>query len=207
MKDEKENKREVAQLEKPVEVKKEAVHINSISEADKEQKDDLEDDEETLDLTKGDEEESGWASHRPLLLALAILIVMLTLEFGFKYQPPFPFNLVIFTIAFLLAGYNVLGMAFRKAKHFDFFNEFFLMSVATIGAFSIGSYSEGVAVMVFYSIGEWFQDAAVSKAKKSIKALLDIRPNEVTVIRDGKTSVIDPKDIKIDEIIQVKAGE
>lgn len=132
---------------------------------------------------------------------------MLVLEYGFKYQPPFPINLIIYIAAFLLAGYNVLVMAWRKAKHGDFFNEFFLMSIATVGAFSIGSYSEGVAVMVFYSIGEWFQDAAVDKAKRSIKALLDIRPNEVTVIRDGKTAVINPKEIKVDEIIQVKAGE
>jgi Cd2+/Zn2+-exporting ATPase len=209
MKDEKENndKKEAPQQDKLTEDNKKAIHINSISEADKEQKDDEDDDEETLDLTKPAEKDAGWKSHWPLLSALAILLIMLTLEFGFKYQPPFPFNLVIFTIVFLLAGYNVLGMAFRKAKHFDFFNEFFLMSVATIGAFSIGAYSEGVAVMVFYSIGEWFQDAAVNKAKKNIKALLDIRPNKVTVIRGGKTSVIDPKDIKIDEIIQVKAGE
>jgi Cd2+/Zn2+-exporting ATPase len=81
------------------------------------------------------------------------------------------------------------------------------MSVATLGAFSIGSYSEGVAVMVFYSIGEWFQDAAVNKAKRSIKALLDIRPDEVTVLRSGVPSVIHPNKIQVDEIIQVKAGE
>ena len=152
-------------------------------------------------------EESSWKKHWPLLSALVILFVMLTLEYGFSYQPVFPVNLIIYVIAFLLSGYNVLGLAFKKAKHFDFFNEFFLMSVATIGAFCIGSYSEGVAVMVFYSIGEWFQDSAVDKAKSSIKALLDIRPNEVTVIRDGQTSVVDPKEIKIGEIIQVKAGE
>ena len=153
------------------------------------------------------EENGSWINHWPLLSALLILMVMLVLEFGFSYQPAFPFNLIIFTIAFLLAGYNVLGMAWQKARHFDFFNEFFLMSVATIGAFSIGSYSEGVAVMVFYSIGEWFQDAAVDRAKRSIKALLDIRPNEVTVIRNGQTTVINPSDVKINEVIQVKAGE
>ncbi|SDF49567.1 Cd2+/Zn2+-exporting ATPase [Mucilaginibacter pineti] len=167
---------------------------------------DNEEEEETLDLTKEPEQES-WLSHWPLLTALLILLAMLILEFGFRYQPPFPINLVIFTIAFLLAGYNVLGMAWRKAKRFDFFNEFFLMSVATVGAFSIGSYSEGVAVMVFYSIGEWFQDAAVDRAKRSIKALLDIRPDQVTVIRDGQPSVIDPKAVQLDEIIQIKAGE
>jgi Cd2+/Zn2+-exporting ATPase len=168
---------------------------------------DHDDEDETLNLTESTEEADSWLSHWPLLSALLILAVMLTLEYGFHYQPPFPLNLIVFIIAFGLAGYNVLGMAWRKAKHFDFFNEFFLMSVATIGAFSIGSYSEGVAVMVFYSIGEWFQDAAVNRAKKSIKALLDIRPDEVTVIRNGQPSVINPKEVKVDEIIQVKAGE
>ncbi|CAM4204741.1 MULTISPECIES: heavy metal translocating P-type ATPase [Pedobacter] len=165
-----------------------------------------EEDDEVLDLNKNQEEETI-LSHWPLLTALLILVVMLTLEFGFKFQLAFPLNLIIYAIAFLLAGYNVLGMAFRKARHFDFFNEFFLMSVATIGAFSIGSYSEGVAVMVFYSIGEWFQDAAVNKAKKSIKALLDIRPDQVTVLRNGSPVVVDPKKIVLDELIQVKSGE
>jgi len=168
---------------------------------------DHDDEDETLNLTQEAEEAETWLSHWPLLTALLILVIMLTLEFGFKYQPPFPVNLIIFLIAFGLAGYNVLGMAWRKAKHFDFFNEFFLMSVATIGAFSIGSYSEGVAVMVFYSIGEWFQDAAVNRAKKSIKALLDIRPDKVTVMRDGTPTETDPKTVAVDEIIQVKAGE
>lgn len=155
----------------------------------------------------GEEEVTGWKGHWKLLLAIAILLVMLTLEFGFSFVPPFPADLTIFAIAYLLAGYNVLYMAYRKAIRFDFFNEFFLMSVATIGAFSIGSYSEGVAVMAFYSIGEWFQDAAVNRAKRSIKALLDIRPEEVTVIRDGQESVVSPKDVKIDETIRVKPGE
>lgn len=155
----------------------------------------------------GGEDSDGWKSHWPLLSSLAILLVMLVLEFGFKYKPVFPVDLIIYVVAYLLAGYNVLNLAFRKAMRFDFFNEFFLMSVATIGAFSIGSYSEGVAVMVFYSIGEWFQDSAVSKAKRSIKALLDIRPDEVTVLRNGTATVIHPNEIQVDEIIQVKAGE
>jgi Cd2+/Zn2+-exporting ATPase len=177
-----------------------------VNQGDEEDVDLAEEDEEALDLNKVEEEET-WLSHWPLLTALLILLVMLTLEFGFEFQPTFPINLIIYTIAYLFAGYNVLGLAFRKAKHLDFFNEFFLMSVATIGAFSIGSYSEGVAVMVFYSIGEWFQDAAVNRAKKSIKALLDIRPDKVTVLRNGSPMVIDPKQIKVDEIIQVKSGE
>jgi Cd2+/Zn2+-exporting ATPase len=155
----------------------------------------------------GGEEESGWKSHWQLLLAIVILFAMLTLEFGFKYIPAFPVNLIIFGIAYLLAGYNVLYLAWRKAIRFDFFNEFFLMSVATVGAFAIGSYSEGVAVMAFYSIGEWFQDAAVNRAKRSIKALLDIRPDEVSVIRNGNADVVNPKDVALNEIIRVKPGE
>ena len=110
-------------------------------------------------------------------------------------------------IAYLLAGSNVLDLAFRKLKRLDLFNEFFLMSVATIGAFVLGEYSEGVAVMVFYSIGEWFQDTAVSRAKRSIKALLDIRPAEVTVLRNGIELRIDPATVQIDEIILIKPGE
>ena len=154
-----------------------------------------------------EKDESGWKAHLPLLASLAILLVMLVLDFGFKYTPVFPVDLIIYIIAYLLAGYNVLNLAFRKAKRFDFFNEFFLMSVATIGAFAIGSYSEGVAVMVFYSIGEWFQDAAVSNAKRNIKALLDVRPDEVTVIRNNTPLVADPSIIELGETIQVKPGE
>jgi Cd2+/Zn2+-exporting ATPase len=154
-----------------------------------------------------DNEQVGWKSHWQLLIALVILFVMLLLEYGFAIHFTQLTSFAIFATAFLLAGYNVLYIAYKKALHFDFFNEFFLMSVATIGAFSIGSYSEGVAVMVFYSIGEWFQDAAVDNAKKSIKALLDIRPDKVTVIRDNKILTISPVDVQVDEIIDVKPGE
>jgi Cd2+/Zn2+-exporting ATPase len=152
-------------------------------------------------------EDGGWLSHWPLVSAFAILIIMQALELAFKIHLPVAIALPIYIAAYLLAGYNVLYLAYLKAIRLDFFNEFFLMSVATIGAFAIGSYSEGVAVMVFYSIGEWFQDAAVSKAKRSIKALLDIRPDSVTVLRDGKPLNIAPSEVLLDEIIEVKPGE
>jgi len=155
----------------------------------------------------GGEESEGWKSHWHLLLALLILIVMVVLKFGFHYTPTKWVDFGIHFIAFLLAGWKVLDLAFRKAKRGDIFNEFVLMSVATIGAFYIGSYSEGVAVMVFYCIGEWFQDAAVDKAKRNIKALLDIRPDEVTVLRNGKSEVTDPSKILLGESIQIKPGE
>lgn len=155
----------------------------------------------------GSAEPATWKDHWPLLTALVIVLTMMVLEYGFGITFNNLIQLAIFVPAYLLAGYGVLELAFRKALRLDFFNEFFLMSVATIGAFAIGSYSEGVAVMVFYSIGEWFQDAAVNRAKRSIKALLDIRPESVDVIRDGKVTTIAPATVTIGEIIQVRPGE
>lgn len=149
----------------------------------------------------------SWLKHLPLLLALAILVVTQTLHFGFSIDFSIPVSLVVFGVALMLAGYNVFYLAWRKAIRFDFFNEFFLMSVATVGAFAIGSFSEGVAVMVFYSIGEWFQELAVGKAKKSIKALLDVRADVVEVLRDGKLITVSPNDVKVGETIHIKAGE
>ncbi|BDQ11604.1 heavy metal translocating P-type ATPase [Sediminibacterium sp. TEGAF015] len=154
-----------------------------------------------------DENESGWKNHWDLLLALAILIILLVLEYGFKIEFSKIPSLIINLGAYLLAGRKVLDLAFRKSKRGDIFNEFVLMSVATIGAFVIGEYEEGVAVMVFYQIGEWFQDAAVNNAKRSIKALLDVRPDEVTVSRNGTLLVVDPSIIELNETILVKPGE
>ena len=152
-------------------------------------------------------EANGWLSHWPLLTALGILVVMLILAYAFEVKFSNLLELVVFGFAYLLAGYNVINLAIKRALRLDFFNEFVLMTVATIGAFAIGSYSEGVAVMVFYSIGEWFQDAAVDKAKRNIKALLDIRPDTVTVLREGKTTTMHPSKVKMNEVIQVKPGE
>lgn len=152
-------------------------------------------------------EKSGWKTHVNLLTALAILVILLVGQYGFNYKlPPIPL-LIVNLVAYWLAGKNVLDLAWRKSKRGDFFNEFVLMSVATIGAFLIGSYEEGVAVMVFYQIGEWFQDSAVQKAKGNIKALLDIRPDEVTVIRNGKAETIHPSNVELGERIQIKPGE
>ena len=164
------------------------------------------DEHDDHDHDHGDSD-AGWLSHWPLLLALVILLIMQVLDLGFGIQFNKLISLLVYVPAFLLSGYQVLELSFRKAMRLDFFNEFFLMSVATIGAFAIGSYSEGVAVMVFYSIGEWFQDAAVSKAKNNIKALLDIRPDRVDIIRDGKAQSINPAEVKVDDIIEVKPGE
>ena len=89
----------------------------------------------------------------------------------------------------------------------EYFNEFMLMSLAAIGAFYIGEYPEGVAVMLFYSIGEKFQDSAVSRARSNIRALLDVRPEQATVIRDGQEKIEKPEQVRVGEIIEIKVGE
>ncbi|WP_432712953.1 heavy metal translocating P-type ATPase [Pedobacter sp.] len=163
--------------------------------------------ENIIELPQQTDEHEHGESHLPLILSFVVLVVMLCLEYGFKLHLNNSTQLLIFGIAYLLAGYQVVNLAIRKALRFDFFNEFVLMTVATIGAFTIGAYSEGVAVMVFYSIGEWFQDAAVDRAKGNIKALLDIRPETVTVIRNGVALNVHPAEVKINETIQIKPGE
>ncbi|MGF1923070.1 MAG: heavy metal translocating P-type ATPase [Bacteroidia bacterium] len=145
--------------------------------------------------------------HLSLIAALTILIAVLTLDYGFGIKLNNWVSLIVNGIAYLLAGWGVLVLAFTKIRRGDIFNEFVLMSVATLGAFYIGEYAEGVAVMVFYAIGEWFQESAVNRAKASIKALLDIRPDKVTVLRDKQLRLIRSGDVKINEVIQVKPGE
>ncbi|WP_432708873.1 heavy metal translocating P-type ATPase [Pedobacter sp.] len=142
-----------------------------------------------------------------ILLAFFVIVVELIMEYGFHYKLPQTLSFGINAIAYLLAGRGVLSQAFTNIKRGDIFNEFVLMSVATLGAFYIGEYSEGVAVMVFYQIGEWFQDLAVDRAKRNIKALLDIRPNQVTVIRNGQAKTINPSLVALGETIEVKPGE
>lgn len=118
-----------------------------------------------------------------------------------------PVNLLWYLVAYIFVGLPVNIRAMKEIRHGNVFSEFFLMSIATIGAFFIGQYSEGVAVMLFYTVGELFQDAAVDRATRSIKALLDIRPDTVTVLRNGREEVVNPSEVAIGEIIQVKPGE
>ena len=112
-----------------------------------------------------------------------------------------------YVIAYLPVGIPVMKEAWESMKERDYFSEFTLMIVATIGAFYIGEYPEGVAVMLFYTVGELFQEKAVDKAKRNIGALLDVRPEKALVLRDHELIVESPKNIKVGEIIEVKAGE
>lgn len=116
-------------------------------------------------------------------------------------------RLIWFLVAYIPVAYPVWVQAFELFAKKDFFNEFSLMGIATIGAFFIQEYPEGVAVMLFYTIGEMFQEAAVNKARGNIKALLDVRPNTANVFRDGIFKEVHPEEVKIGETIQVRVGE
>lgn len=116
-------------------------------------------------------------------------------------------RLVWYLIAYFPVGIPVLKEAWEAMKEKDIFNEFTLMSIATIGAFFIGEYPEGVAVMLFYSIGELFQQAAVNRAKRNIGALLDVRPEKASVIRDNGIETVLSEEVSVGETVEVKVGE
>lgn len=110
-------------------------------------------------------------------------------------------SLVWYILAYLPVGLPVIKEAWESILQKDFFSEFTLMSVATLGAFYIGEYPEGVAVMLFYSVGELFQDKAIDKAKRNISALLDVRPEKAAVVRSNEIVTVDPRSVLINEII------
>lgn len=116
-------------------------------------------------------------------------------------------RLLWYLIAYLPVGIPVLKEAYESIVNGDVFSEFFLMGIATVGAFAIGEYPEGVAVMLFYSVGEVFQAMAVTTAKSNIKSLLDQRPDEVTILKDGIPQVVKSETVNVGEIIQLKSGE
>ncbi|MBL7847237.1 MAG: cadmium-translocating P-type ATPase [Cyclobacteriaceae bacterium] len=116
-------------------------------------------------------------------------------------------RLIWFAISYLPVGWPVMKDAIKAFKKSEVFTEFFLMSIATLGAFYIGQYPEGVAVMLFYAVGELFQSAAVNRAKRNIKALLDIRPDIAIVKRNNQFISVKPETVSIGEVILVKAGE
>ncbi len=152
-------------------------------------------------------EEAGPSPYVLPAVSLALLLAGLTLD---HYQPGFftpTVRLLWYGVTFLLVGYKVVRSAIQSIPSGNIFNEFLLMSLATIGAFALGQYPEGVAVMLFYTVGELFQDAAVNRAKRSIRALLEIQATEVAVLRNGQRLVLDPKQVVIGDVIEVRPGE
>lgn len=118
-----------------------------------------------------------------------------------------PYELSLFITAYLLVGWEILYSAARNMTRGQLFDENFLMSIATLGAFAIGEYPEGVAVMLFFRVGEFFQDMAVAKSRRSIETLMDIRPDYANLIVDGKSVKVDPIEVKVGDTLIVKAGE
>lgn len=136
-----------------------------------------------------------------ILVSLLLFIVAMCVKFESNITN------CIFILSYIIVGYEILRKAVRNILRGKVFDENFLMSVATLGAFGIGEFPEAVAVMLFYQIGELFQSYAVDKSRKSIANLMDIRPDYANVYRDGKEEKVDPDDVKIGEIIIVKPGE
>jgi len=144
---------------------------------------------------------------RPVI-SFAVLIAALVLDHYFAaawFQGWL--RTAVYIAAYLPVGFPVLKEALESIRKGEFFSEFLLMSIATVGAFAIGEYPEGVAVMLFYAVGEAFQMLAVKRAKLNIKTLLDQRPDEVTVLENNKTVTRKAAAVSIGEIIQLKAGE
>ena len=137
-----------------------------------------------------------------ILLISGIIINALELPF---FREGY-FSLIWYIVAYLPVGLPVMKEAWESMKDKDYFSEFTLMFVATLGAFYIGEYPEGVAVMLFYSIGELFQEKAVDKAKRNIGALLDVRPEEAAVVRDERVVIENPQSVKVGETIEIKTG-
>jgi Cd2+/Zn2+-exporting ATPase len=153
------------------------------------------------------ESNSDWKTYIPITITVVIFLCGIVLDY---FKTDFfkgNMRLLWYIVAYLpvaLPSFKNAGTALAQK---DFFNEFTLMIVATLGAFLIGEYPEAVAVMLFYTIGEMFQNSAVQKARKNIKSLLDVRPDSASVIRNGSISVVNPESVAIGEFVQVKAGE
>lgn len=140
------------------------------------------------------------------LLTRIIVAAVLFLAGSLLHLPELA-EMAVFLVCNVVVGWDIVWKAITNILHGQVFDENFLMTIATIGALILGEHSEGVAVMLFYQVGEWFQSYAVSKSRKSIASLMDIRPDYANIERDGKLVQVDPDEVQIGETIVVKPGE
>ena len=140
------------------------------------------------------------------LLTRIIVAAVLFLAGSLLHLPELA-EMAFFLVCYVVVGWDIVWKAITNILHGQVFDENFLMTIATIGALILGEHSEGVAVMLFYQVGEWFQSYAVSKSRKSIASLMDIRPDYANIERDGKLVQVDPDEVQIGETIVVKPGE
>lgn len=151
-----------------------------------------------------------WVNREWILAGVSLVLLLAGLLMDHVLRPDWlepPVRLIWYLVAYLPVGTPVVAKGVRLAFRGEIFTEFLLMGIATLGAFYIGEYPEGVAVMVFYAIGELFQGAAVTRAKRNIKSLLDVRPERARVFREGSFTSVDPAIVDVGEVIQVMAGE
>ncbi|MBK7959475.1 MAG: cadmium-translocating P-type ATPase [Bacteroidetes bacterium] len=144
----------------------------------------------------------------PAIISFALFIVAIAFDY---YVKPNWFigwvRIVWYAVAYIPVGFPVMKDAFESIRKGEMFSEFLLMTIATIGAFAISEYPEGVAVMLFYTVGEVFQTLAVKRAKANIKTLVDQRPDEVTVLENNHPKTVKAESVNIGDIIQLKSGE
>lgn len=140
------------------------------------------------------------------LIRIIISFILLVIAFILKLDNTI-INNILFIISYLIVGYDIILKALRNITRGKVFDENFLMTIATIGAFFISEFPEAVAVMLFYQVGELFQSYAVDKSRKSVAALMDIRPDYANLYHDKKTERVDPNKVKIGDIILIKPGE
>ena len=138
---------------------------------------------------------------------IRLLVSFILLLLGSSSFLPNPVDIGLFITAYLVIGARIVYKAVRNIFHGEIFDENFLMSIATIGAIILGEYPEAIAVMLFYELGNVFEDIAVNRSKKSISALLEVKPAFATLKIDGQTKVVDPSAVQIGQIILVKPGE
>ena len=137
-----------------------------------------------------------------IIISLLLVVISLLLKFDTEL-----YSNILYVIAYIIVGYDIVLKAVRNIFKGKVFDENFLMTVATIGAFCIGEFPEAVAVMLFYQIGELFQSYAVDRSRKSVASLMDIRPDYANVYREDEIERVDPDEVNIGEIILVKPGE
>lgn len=166
-----------------------------------------------------DEEEEGEITLKQIIFSLVFFIAGLVFEHVSFFANKMSLihldgvslhravYLVLYFVAYIVCAKDVLKSAVNNIRRGKVFDEKFLMAVASIGAILLGETGEAVAVMLFYNVGEFFQDYAVDKSRSSISALMDIRPDKAVVVRDGKTVEVDPQSVAIGELIEVKPGE
>ena len=140
------------------------------------------------------------------IISSAILTILISVLFAF-WDANMWIELVFYLVPYFVIGYDILKKAGKGILNKQVFDENFLMAVATVGAICLGEYKEGVAVMLFYQIGELFQSCAVGKSRKNIAALMDIRPDYANVMVNGQLEQVDPDDVEIGTEIVVNPGE